>query len=186
MAGKKTPYAQPLRASGGDRRDEDSAEIRVSVFQRPIRPKPFQGQLRRPLCELIDQCDRDAGYHQRQQHQKLHLLSVKLVLHAAFLKSRKTGPRRTAPCIRASAGPNPKRPRVVTAYASKHRSSALSFTDRVFAAVNFGPGDLFLVVWATNSVEPYRYRHAFLDRRLYRPARREAVDTLAAAMSASR
>jgi signal recognition particle GTPase len=33
---------------------------------------------------LIDQRDRDAGYYQRQQHQKLHLLSVKLVRHAAF------------------------------------------------------------------------------------------------------
>ena len=42
VAGKKTPYAQPLWAPGGDRRIEDSTEIRVSAFQGPICQKPFR------------------------------------------------------------------------------------------------------------------------------------------------
>ena len=43
MAGEKTPYAQPLWASGGDRRNEDPAEIHVSAFARPICQKLSKG-----------------------------------------------------------------------------------------------------------------------------------------------
>jgi hypothetical protein len=95
---------------------------------------------------LIDQRDRDAGYHQCQQHQKLHLLSVKLVLHAALSQVTKN---RAAPNSAMHTSINraePKKAARRNRLRLKTSLIGLSFADRVFAAVNFGPGDLFLGV----------------------------------------
>ena len=43
VAWKKASYPEPLRASGIDRRNEDSAEIRVSSFKGSISREPSKG-----------------------------------------------------------------------------------------------------------------------------------------------